>query len=182
MSFAAALLCGGRSTRMGRDKAWIDWEGMPLWRYQMQKLRELAPQRLILSCRKEQQIITEAECLDDPPGADDGPLGAITRCLTEVQMRLLVLAVDMPWMPVSYLREQILPGGFSRSEHGLEVLCAVYEPEMLPEMQKALQERRLSLQRVIEKCSPITREIPAEDKMLFRNANEPGDLRPERRS
>ena len=176
MNFAAVLLCGGKSTRMGRDKAFIDWNGRPLWQVQLEKLRQLAPERLLISCRAEQNIVSDAELVFDPPNTDDGPLGAITRCLELVQMPLLVLAVDMPWMTVEFLRDQILPGGFFRGPHGFEALCAVYEPAMLPAMQKALAERRLALQRVIEPRQPRVRELSEEHTLFFRNANTPEEL------
>ena len=176
MSFAAVLLCGGRSTRMGRDKAFIDWNGRPLWQVQLEKLHQLGPERLLISCRAEQNIVSDAEMVFDPIDANDGPLGAITRCLELVQTPLLVLAVDMPWMTVEFLREHILPGGFFRGPHGFEALCAVYEPAMLPTMQKALAERRLALQRVIEACQPRVHDLSEEHAPFFRNANTPEEL------
>ena len=176
MSFAAVLLCGGRSTRMGRDKAFIDWNGRPLWQVQLEKLQQLGPNRLLISCREEQGIVSDAEIIFDPIDSNDGPLGAITRCLELVKKPLLVLAVDMPWMTVEFLRDQILPGGFFRGPHGFEALCAVYEPAMLPAMQKALAERRLALQRVIEACQPRVRELSEEHTLFFRNANTPEEL------
>ena len=176
MSFAAVLLCGGKSTRMGRDKAFIDWNGRPLWQVQLEKLQQLGPNRLLISCREEQGIVSDAEIIFDPIDSNDGPLGAITRCLELVKKPLLVLAVDMPWMTVEFLRDQILPGGFFRGPHGFEALCAVYEPAMLPAMQKALAERRLALQRVIEACQPRVHLLGEEHALLFRNANTPDEL------
>lgn len=176
MSFAAVLLCGGKSTRMGRDKAFLDWNGRPLWQVQLEKLHQLAPQRLLISCREEQNIVCHAETVFDPIDSNDGPLGAITRCLEVVQTPLLVLAVDMPWMTVEYLRNHILPGGFFRGPHGFEALCAVYEPSMLKTMQNALAEHRLALQRVIEACQPRIHELTAEHTLFFRNANTPEEL------
>jgi len=183
MSFAAVLLCGGRSTRMGRDKAFIDWNGRPLWQVQLEKLRQLAPERLLISSRAEQKVgqvfnlsSKAPEVVFDPPNSNDGPLGAITRCLERVQMPLLVLAVDMPWMTVEFLRERVVPGGFFRGPHGLEALCAVYELEMLPTMQTALGEHRLALQRLIEACQPCVHELREEDAGFFRNANTPEEL------
>ncbi len=176
MSFAAVLLCGGRSTRMGRDKAFIDWHGRPLWQVQLEKLQQLGPERLLISCRAEQNIVSDVEMVFDPIDANDGPLGAITRCLERVRMPLLVLAVDMPWMSVAFLRERVVPGGFFRGPHGFEALCAVYELEMLPTMQTALAEHRLALQRVIEACQPTVHELGEEDEGFFRNANTPEEL------
>lgn len=176
MKFAAALLAGGRSRRMGRDKALIEWQGMPLWRFQLAKLRELNPERLLISCREEQGLHGEAEIVFDPPGSDDGPLGGITRCLERVEMPLLVLAVDMPWMTTAFLRDEVLRGGFFRGEHGFEGLAAVYEPRMLPSMQEALRAGKLGLQRVIGESSPEIRSIEPEQAEFFRNANCEGDL------
>ncbi|MBE7497145.1 MAG: molybdenum cofactor guanylyltransferase [Verrucomicrobiaceae bacterium] len=183
MSFAAVLLCGGRSTRMGCDKAFIDWQGRPLWQVQLDKLQQLGPERLLISCRAEQKVgqvfnlsSIASECVFDPPEADDGPLGAITRCLELVQMPLLVLAVDMPWMTVEFLRDHILPGGFFRGPHGFETLCAVYRPDMLPAMQGALRERRLALQRVVEESHPVIHEITTDQSPWFQNANTPAEL------
>lgn len=177
MSFAAVLLCGGKSTRMGRDKAFITWEGRLLWQVQLEKLRKLSPQRLLISCRAEQNIVSDVERIFDPIDSNDGPLGAITRCLELVQMPLLVLAVDMPWMTVEFLRGHILPGGFFRGPHGFEALCAVYEPPMLPTMQKALAEGRLALQHVIEACQPRVHALAEGHAGYFWNANTPEEMR-----
>ena len=114
--------------------------------------------------------------LFDPVDANDGPLGAITRCLELVQAPLLVLAVDMPWMTIEFLRNRILPGGFFRGPHGFEALCAVYETTMLPTMQKALAERRLALQRVIEACQPRVHLLGEQHVPFFWNANTPEEL------
>ena len=54
--FAAALIAGGRSRRMGTDKAFLDWHGRPLWEHQLEKLRALEPMRLLLSCREGQEF------------------------------------------------------------------------------------------------------------------------------
>lgn len=181
MSLAAVLLAGGRSTRMGRDKALLDWHGLPLWQVQMDKLRALKPERLLLSCRREQllQPGADVEVVHDSEHADDGPLGAITRCLEIVQMPLLVLAVDMPWMTKEFLQEKLTLGRFYHGAHGFEALAAVYVPAMLPAMQAALRERRLALQRVIESCVQSgfaqSVELDAATAALFRNANTPDD-------
>ena len=106
-AFAAALLAGGKSSRMGADKALLDWRGVPLWRVQLGKLIELNPDRLLLSCREEQRLKNVfAEFVFDPPD-NPGPLGAIARCLEIAQRPLLVLAVDMPAMTPSFLRSML---------------------------------------------------------------------------
>lgn len=177
MPFAAVLLAGGRSTRMKQDKALLDWQGQPLWQVQLDKLQALLPARLLLSCRREQQLLPPAgiEVVFDPENTDDGPLGAITRCLERVQMPLLVLAVDMPWMTAEFLREKLLPGGFFHGAHGYEALAGLYTPALLPMMQAALGDKHLALQPVIEACVhsglTTTQVLGGDQTPFFRNAN-----------
>jgi len=56
MNLTAALMLGGRSTRMGRDKAQLEIGGKPLWWIQWQKLRVLQPARLVMSGRTGQDV------------------------------------------------------------------------------------------------------------------------------
>jgi molybdopterin-guanine dinucleotide biosynthesis protein A len=187
--FAAVLLAGGRSTRMKQDKALLHWHGQELWQVQLHKLQSLGAERVLLSCRREQPLLVSdgVELIHDPAGVDDGPLGAITRCLERVQMPLLVLAVDMPWMTAAFLREQLVPtaepvrGRFYRGPHGDETLAGLYVPAMLPLMQAALREKHLALQPVIEACvksgHTITLSMTDEQAPFFRNANTPHDLK-----
>jgi molybdopterin-guanine dinucleotide biosynthesis protein A len=187
--FAAVLLAGGRSTRMKQDKALLHWHGQDLWQAQLHKLQSLGAERVLLSCRREQPLFVSdgVEIIHDPVGVDDGPLGAITRCLERVQMPLLVLAVDMPWMTVAFLREQIgkhdnpQQGWFFRGPHGDETLAGMYVPAMLPYMRESLSKKDLKLQHVIEACvhsgSAITHPMSDDQAAFFHNVNTPGDLK-----
>lgn len=143
---------------MGTDKARLVWQGQPLWRLQLDKLAALGPARLLVACREAQGLHTEApvpacEWCFDPPGSDDGPLGAIARTLTDLP--LLVLAVDLPRFEPAVLladwRAQAAPerGLCWRSAQGLEPLAAVYGPALRPALQQALAERRLGLQKLL---------------------------------
>lgn len=189
--FAAALLAGGRSTRMKQDKALLHWHGQDLWQAQLHKLQSIGAARVLLSCRREQPLFVSAsegvEVVHDPAGVDDGPLGAITRCLELVQMPMLVLAVDMPWMTAAFLREHLVPaaepvrGQFYRGPHGDEVLAGLYVPAMLPLMQVALREKHLALQPIIEACVhsglATTQMIDDAQLSFFHNVNTPHDLK-----
>lgn len=186
--FAAVLIAGGRSTRMKQDKALLQWHGQELWQVQLHKLQSLGAERVLLSCRREQALLVSdgVEIIHDPAGVDDGPLGAITRCLERVQMPLLVLAVDMPWMTTAFLREQLSEhenpdqGWFFLGSHGAEALAGMYVPTMLPHMCQALSEKNLKLQHVIKACvhagAALTQKMSDEEVAFFHNVNTPADL------
>ncbi len=174
---------------MKQDKALLHWHGQDLWQAQLHKLQSIGAERVLLSCRRDQPLFASdgVETLHDPENADDGPLGAITRCLERVQMPLLVLAVDMPWMTAAFLREHLVPqedsppGKFFRGPHGDEVLSGLYVPAMLPHMRQALREKELKLQHVIEACehsgSAVTHPMSDDQAAFFHNVNTPADLK-----
>ena len=187
--FAAVLLAGGRSTRMKQDKALLHWHGQELWQAQLHKLQSIGAHRVLLSCRKEQPLFPGegVEIVHDLENLDEGPLGAITRCLERVQMPLLVLAVDMPFMTAAFLREQLgkhdnpQQGWFFRGPHGDETLAGMYVPAMLPNMREALRKKDLKLQHVIEACvhsgSVIAHPMSDDKAAFFHNVNTPHDLK-----
>ena len=192
MEFNAALLAGGRSTRMSCDKAFLDWHGRPLWRVQVEKLTALRPAQLFIAARAEQEfaalltrepISTGITCVNDPAGEDCGPIGAITRCLRVSSRPLLVLAADMPAMTVEFLQRRLLPaatatkGAVWRGPRGCEALAAVYVPAALPFFEAALSSGRLALQplvaEIVEAGLGSIVELPGEHEPFFANANTP---------
>ena len=100
--FSAAVLAGGRSTRMGADKAGLPFMGMTLAAYQAEKLKALGLTDLMLSgCRQE---IPGARYVPDELPAR-GPLGGIHACLGAAEHdAVLFLSVDVPLVPVETLR------------------------------------------------------------------------------
>lgn len=190
VSFAALLVAGGRSTRMGYDKSLLEWKGRPLWQVQLEKLIELDPSRLLVACREEQELHRadhrKIEWMFDALGSDCGPMGPVLGALEMVQMPLLVLAVDMPHMTAGFLRQTtgLMPdhaGLFFALDHGPEPLAGVYVPEMLPLLRKAMAAGRFGLQRVIEQAGneglAFIQPLSEADAPLFANANTPEEWR-----
>ena len=187
--FAAALVAGGRSRRMGQDKALLQCSNRPLWVVQMGKLCQLGAERVLLLARNEQDFdltaFPEVELLADPPEEDAGPLPAIIRSLKHTQMPVLILAVDMPDMTSGNLKRELLPhlndqrGACFAVAGNVEPLAAIYTPAMLPFLE-AEGRGKGSIQRAIAAaceggtCQILSREET--DAPLFRNVNEPADL------
>ena len=190
--FAAALIAGGRSTRMGRDKARLDWHGTPLWRHQLAKLAALEPDALLISCRSAGDFPDAGPAVHLVPDAwaDAGPLGGIVSCFEAVRADyLIVLGVDLPLLPVELLRRMrqacrgCAAGTAVRREEApgrslWEPLAAVYPRALLPAWRAALDDGRRACQPQLRDAAaagllrPWPEPVPAE---WFANANSPAD-------
>ena len=181
-SFAAVLLAGGRSRRMGRDKALLPVPGGGLlWQRQIGILRSLGPAELFISGPARPGFPEDA-CLlaDDRPGC--GPLAGIAAALGAMRAPLLVvLAVDLPAMEADYLRGLLArcAPGMGSVPHGefYEPLAAVYPRECLETARERLRGGSLALQGFVRAAGSLLRPRPIApgEKMLFVNWNEPGD-------
>ncbi len=104
MKISAVLLSGGKSRRMGEDKATILFRNASLWQIQLDLLRKLKPQELFISGQTVPPWLPADIPFvpDDPPSR--GPLSGIAAALSRTTANhLLVLAIDMPFMTKSYL-------------------------------------------------------------------------------
>jgi molybdopterin-guanine dinucleotide biosynthesis protein A len=186
MTLTVVLLAGGESRRMGSDKATIAFHGKPLWQHQIDLLRSLRPEKILVSARKEPSWLPlEVEVLlDEPPSR--GPLSGLTRTLEQMQTtHLAALAVDMPFMTseqmqVLWGRATIGCGVVPMIGERAEPLAAIYPREAAPHFAAGLVGRDFSLQRLVR--SLVTANlvqifsVPQKDEHLYRSVNEPGDF------
>jgi len=184
--FAAALLAGGRSRRMGTDKAFLEWQGRPLWEHQLEKLRALEPAQLLLSCRAEQLFPSLHDVMPVHDEMENsGPLAGVAACLRACQTpRLLVLGVDLPHMPAEFLHAllaDISPncGAVVKVADHFEPLAAVYPRAMLPLAEEHLSAGRLAMQDFIRRGVELEQmrcaDLPVEAQW-FANWNSPKDV------
>ena len=183
--FAAVLLAGGESRRMPSNKALLEYEGTPLWRFQIDKLAKLGPDELFFSVRPGMEFPTGPWTFVRDRAVDLGPLGGLEAALRETHAQLLVtLAVDMPRMTVNFLRELLEQSGSAGTVPLLDGFycgtAAVYPIRILPLVEKILAGKDRSFQRLIDEAikSGIlkAKKISASQAGLFVNWNSPEDL------
>jgi len=150
--FAAALIAGGRSTRFGSDKAFYQLDGVPLWQHQLSKLEPLMPAEILISANADQHFDTAHRVVVDTE-PDRGPLGALVSCLSATKLdRLLVLAVDLPDMPMNFLGELAYAGCGAVPKHadGMpEPLAAVYPRAILALAESQLAAGKLAMRDLV---------------------------------
>jgi molybdopterin-guanine dinucleotide biosynthesis protein A len=188
IAFTGVVMAGGRSTRMGRDKALLKLaDGRTLLEQAVETLRVLSATEVIVSIAnaKSYGLPGTREIADVRP--DCGPLGGLHACLVAAEHPLCaVLAVDVPAMTPEYLRGLL---GRTKSGRGVvpmvddsaEPLVAVYPKEALSEVERALDAGEFSLQKLVRRleqaglveCVPVAEG----DRTLFANWNSPEDCR-----
>lgn len=167
------VLAGGASSRMGRDKALLEIGGETLVAGAARRLGEICDEVLIADAGR--GLLPGS--IPDGPGK--GPAAGI---LGAARVRpghsLLVLAVDLPRVPVTLLAK--LAGSDAdlavpRWEGGLEPLCALYGPAALAALEERVGQGRLDLRTLAETPGLRVRylEEPGE---VFLNLNRPEDL------
>jgi molybdenum cofactor guanylyltransferase len=188
---SAFILAGGKSTRMGRDKAFVDFEGRTLLE------RALAIARSITS---EVQIVGSKEKFASyAPVVEDifqvrGPLGGIHAALRSSSIELnLIVAVDTPFVTAALLQYLIMQARADgdavvtvpRTAGGWQPLCAVYRREFLNAAENALKAGKYKIDPLfaVVRTRVIGREELQESGFrddLFRNCNTLEELQAEK--
>jgi len=186
LSLSGAVLAGGESRRMGRDKAMLCLKGEPLWLRQKQVLLESGA-RPVTVVRKRGQPPLGAKgpfLYDTVDGA--GPLAGLHAALSACQTHLLaVLAVDMPQMDAAWFRwlSSLCRSGVGavvRIPAGFEPLAAIYPCEALATVSSRLRLNDLSLQHLVialvEAHQMVAVPLPESDHRRLLNWNTPDDV------
>ena len=186
LDISAALLAGGESRRMGKDKARILFRGKPLWQIQLDLLRSLRPREIFVSARSDPSWRpTNVKFIpDDQPSR--GPLSGVAAALKAIRTKhLLVLAIDMPFMTgehLHFLCIQIAPGCgvLPIICERAEPLAAIYPAEADVDLAAALSGPDFSMQtatnRLVRAGKLRVVQVSARDEGFYRNLNEPADL------
>jgi molybdopterin-guanine dinucleotide biosynthesis protein A len=186
MLFSAVILAGGKSRRMGQDKAWLEVEGQPLIRRQIELARSVGAAEVFISGRAD----CDYSALDCPVLRDAfpnaGPLAGIERALhVATSPLLLVLAVDLPRLTTPVLRDLLShctphAGAIPRIKEQIEPLVAFYPRAAHKIAVARLSEAKNAVRDFAQDCVneqlAVFTDLPAETHGGFRNWNSPTEL------
>lgn len=179
----ALILMGGKSTRMGMDKAFMDFHGMPQWQYLHFLLKpRCAEVWLSVSPSADHSPFTGFNCLPDAV-AEAGPLnGIITALRLAPKMAWLVVACDLPNIGADELNHlitnrnpQSLATAYFHPESDYpEPLIAIWEPSAQLLLETLLTEKPVPGPISILKRNECHRVYPQTSRALL-NVNSPAD-------
>jgi molybdopterin-guanine dinucleotide biosynthesis protein A len=180
------VLAGGKSTRIGKEKALLRFEGgQPLLVRIIEILRPLFGEILLIANRREAYLDYDLPVVEDLVKWK-GPLGGIFTGLTHSTSEYnFVMACDMPFAEpklISYMMERAIGYDVVIPEIGGEVepLFAIYCKSCIPTIFEHLSAGSLKTREILEKLN--VRRVTEEeigrfdpDRLSFFNLNTPED-------
>ncbi len=154
-SLALGLLCGGKSSRFGSNKALADIDGAPLIQAVAEQLKSLKLPLWLLSHTPEPYPFLQLPyLLDATPGA--GPLAALSSAFEQTSYEyFLLVACDMPKLDLQLLQELILqkkkaPALVPKDSQGPQFLSALYSRSLLNPLTQFVRQGGRSFKKFFE--------------------------------
>ncbi len=193
----AAIQAGGRSLRMGEDKAWLILDGRALIEHVLAAAQPVADRLAIVinaaspHAERYRQLAARWNALLLHDLRENcGPLGGIHTALVncEASEAALILACDLPFLTsefLAWLRHKHESGTANVTvpldpSGRLQPLVAVYSQSCLPVIEEMLAADQLKVDRLYERVTthiikPGEADCPAINERLFSNLNSPED-------
>ena len=192
ISIAAIVLAGGKSTRMGQDKALLIKNGCPLLTHVCTVAQAVLNDVYVITpwTTKYQNLLPVGVHLIQervvlPNGESNCPLIGLYQALQQVQSQyqwVLLLACDLPrlngqaiaqWCEYLTTVDQSQIALIPYSEKGYEPLCGFYRSSCLPLLQTYIEQGGKSFQKWLAQ-HPV-QELPISDRSVLFNCNTPED-------
>jgi len=167
------VLAGGRSTRMGQDKAALMIGGEPLLRRVVRRLQAALREVLVVGPEHLAAHIPDVRVAPDR-AARLGPLGGLATALALVETpRVFLVACDMPFVEPQLVRAMahlaaeppLVDALLLRSPTGFEYLHGVYAASCLPLIESMLAGPDRSLRHLVPLLA--VREMPREQAVGY---------------
>lgn len=165
--FSALILAGGKSSRMGRDKALLSINGQSLLAH-MQQLAIDSGAAEVLVSRNQPGFINDTEHQAGPLA---GILAALAHCTTS---QLLILPVDTPLLSAASLQQLVLEANDDAAYFANSPLPCVLplSPALSELIRKQLHSGQRSVQALLTELNATA--LPAPEAELL-NTNTPAD-------
>ena len=178
----AVILAGGKSSRMGRDKALLPFNGEPtLAIYQYKRLSKIFDKVYISA--KSNKFNLDIPIIKDKISDISSPMVALYSILSSIKGEaIFILGVDMPFISKEVIEALLLKDQKSSKEiivaksiNGLEPLCAIYHKSILPTIKDLIVKDEHKLNYLLSLKDFDVVEF--ENSEYFLNLNRPSDYK-----
>ena len=178
MNAAGIVLCGGKSSRMGRDKAWLPWRGQPMIAHVVSILRPIVDEVVVVASDGLELPPLDARVVRDREPAL-GPLAGIREGLEQIRTDFaFVTGTDAPFLSPAFVKKLISCGCAAAPEIDgyVQTLAAVYPRNALDRIEGMLAEGHAGPLQIFEEfgCRKLSAaELP--DLQSVRGFNTPDE-------
>jgi len=176
------ILAGGKSKRMGHDKAALHLAGQPILRGVQRALAQVCARVQIAGDRPDLASVELPAFADRYPGSS---LGGLHNALANTHSEwVLILPCDLPY-PSPRLLQQLLEGRqgvqavMPKTAAGIDPLIACYHRSILPLIERQLSHGNLRLTDLLDQlsvCYLDEQALPPGWRRALTNLNRPQDL------
>lgn len=152
------LLAGGKSSRMGKNKAFLELNGKPLIEWNLERLHSIF-QEVLISSNEPGLYECYGEKVVYDRFAEHGPLGGLHACLEKAEHEYAFFAAcDMPFLQADLIQfmasltegqDIVVP----EAAGGLHPLFAIYKRSCLPIIENNLKAGRLKIIDFYPQCN-----------------------------
>ncbi len=172
----AVILCGGESTRMGKNKALLHYHKIPQYQY-LSNLCHNLDLEVFLSCKTSQVPNFKASnnfVIDEEQFENAGPMtGLLSAMKAFPNAAILLLACDYPYLNESAIEKLVKAFGsnqksvcyFNKQSQMNEPVLAIYHPSNKKLLEEAYRAGTHSLQQILKGIKPVRVE-PNEAKII----------------
>lgn len=179
------ITAGGRSSRMGTDKAWLELGGRPMIEHVIAALQPVTARIAILANGPRYERLGFPVFADSKSGI--GPLEAIRTALSHADTtRIVLVGCDLPFVTTELFKVLLGIAGENHlivpvsAQGKLEPLCAIYTTDALPAVTELIAQGHRKISLLFERV-PTT--LVAFDELshlagadrFFENVNSPED-------
>lgn len=182
MQVNTIILSGGKSKRMGIDKALLFYKGKSFLEHLIEVSKSISQNQIIVSNELKHQI-EGVEWVNDIY-KDIGPLGGLYSGLKHSDTDWnFVLSCDTPFLKtenLNDLKQQIskqVKAIFYASENKTHFLIGLYHKSILPYIEQQIQEQQYSLKALFEKIEHQCIPVHQKESVNFTNINTLSDIK-----
>lgn len=169
---SCGILAGGKSTRMGSDKADLIWNGERFLLHQIRKCRAAGCTDVIISGRTE-RVDGARSAADLLPNR--GPLGGIYTCLSLAKhQNCLIMSVDTPLLPVWVLEALLEQHCREQKEitvlkcrEKIEPLIGIYQTKLAETIYRLIRDRAVSVRELMREVGASYFEYQGDERLLI---------------
>lgn len=183
MNLTAIILAGGKSSRMGVDKALLKMNGKTLLETVIEICQPVCSSIIISSNNPAHSVHGYPVIADEQKGC--GPIGGIYTCIKQSLTNWnFIISVDTPFVTPDFIQFLLLHTGdfnvvIPVYSGKTEPLIALYNRSCLPVIEKQIQLQLFKIQHLLAllnaefvECNEWIEKTP----MIFNNLNRPEDI------